>query len=181
MAWQRHPGILRALRGAIRVYSTPGRGTTFYVLFPAGARAAVRPQPKRVPKPRRGSGTILVIDDEDVVRQSTRGVLEKNGFQVLIAEDGQAGVDVFRQQSGRISLVILDLTMPVMGGEEAFDRLRAIQPDIPVLLISGYDQTEAVARTAGKPFAGFLRKPFEMYQLTEAVAAALGLEPETEK
>ena len=88
----------------------------------------------------------------------------------------KTGVDLFKEQSGRISLVILDLTMPVMGGEEAFDLLRAIRPDVPILLASGYDETNAVARTAGKNFAGFLQKPFDVNRLTKAVASALGLE-----
>ena len=78
-----------------------------------------------------------------------------------MAENGQAGVDLFRTQSGRISLVILDLTMPVMGGAEAFDLLRAIQPNIPILLTSGYDETDAVARTADR-LRRFLQKPFDV-------------------
>jgi PAS domain S-box-containing protein len=171
-------GILRALRGAIRVYSTPGHGTTFYVLFPAVAPEVSPKQVERAPKVRRGSGTILVIDDEDVTRQAARAALQKTGFEVLLAENGQAGVDLFREQSGRISLVILDLTMPVMGGEQAFDLLRAIQPKVPILLASGYDETDAVARTADKDFAGFLQKPFDVNRLTEAVASALELEEE---
>ena len=170
-------GILRALLGAIRVYSTPGHGTTFYVLFPAVAPPANPKQPTRAPKPRRGSGTILVIDDEDVIRQAARAALEKSGFEVLLAGNGQAGVDLFKEQSGRISLVILDLTMPVMGGEQAFDLLRAVRPDVPILLTSGYDETDAVART-NREFAGFLQKPFDMNRLTEAVASALGLKNE---
>jgi CheY-like chemotaxis protein len=171
-------GILGALRGAIRVYSTPGHGTTFYILFPAAAPGAGPRQDKRVPKPQRGSGTILVIDDESVVRQAARTVLEKSGFEILVAENGQEGVDLFRKQSDRISLIILDLTMPVMRGEPAFDLLRAIRPDVPILLASGYDETDAAARTADKHFAGFLQKPFDVNRLTEAVASALGLQEE---
>ena len=168
-------GILRTLRGAIRVYSTPGHGTTFYVLFPALAESTASRQAKRMSEPRRGSGTILVIDDEEVIRQAAKAALEKNGFEVLLAENGQAGLNLFRAQGGRISLVILDLTMPVMGGAEAFDLLRAIQPNVPILLTSGYDETDAVAGTADKDFAGFLQKPFDVNRLTEAVGSVLGL------
>ena len=171
-------GILRTLRGAIRVYSTPGHGTTFYVLFPAVTRPASPGPAKPVSKPRRGSGTIMVIDDEDEVRQGMRAVLEKSGFEVLAAENGQSGVDLFREQSRRISLVILDLTMPVMGGEQTFDLLRAIRRDVPILLASGYDESDAVARIAGKDFAGFLQKPFDIPRLIEAVASAMGMEEE---
>jgi len=171
-------GILRALRGAIRVYSTLGHGTTFYALLPAVELAVSPKQAKRRPRPRCGSGTILVIDDEEVIRQATRAALERSGFVVLLAENGQAGVDLFRREAGRISLVILDLTMPVMGGEEAFDLLRAIQPKVPILLASGYDEANTLMRTAGKDFAGFLQKPFDVSRLTEAVASALGLKEE---
>lgn len=169
-------GILRALRGAIRVYSTPGHGTSFYVLFPAVAGEVSPKQAKPTLKPRHGSGTILVIDDEYVIRQAVRATLTRIGFDVMLAENGHTGVDLFKEQSGRISLVILDLTMPIMGGEQAFDLLRAIRPDVPILLASGYDETDAVARTANKDFAGFLQKPLDVNRLTEAVASVLGLE-----
>jgi len=100
-------------------------------------------------------------------------VLNKNGFEVLLAENGQAGLDLFREQSERICLVILYLTMPVMGGEQVFDLLRAIRPDVRILLASGYSETDAAARTADRGFAGFLKKPFSVNALTEAVASAL--------
>jgi len=171
-------GILRTLRGAIRVYSAPGHGTTFYVLLPAVAPPAGPKRAKRVSKSRRGSGTVLLIDDEDEIRQGARAVLEMSGFEVLSAENGQAGVDLFRQHSSRVSLVILDLTMPVMGGEQAFDLLRAIRPGVPILLASGYDESDAIARIAHKDFAGFLQKPFDVGRLIEAVSSAIGMEPE---
>ena len=93
-----------------------------------------------------------------------------------MAENGRVGVDLFKEHSGRISLVILDLTMPVMGGEQAFDLLRAVRPDVPILLTSGYDESDAIARTATKDFAGFLQKPFDVNRLIEAVGSGLGLE-----
>ncbi len=169
-------GILRALRGAIRVYSTPGQGTTFYVLFPAVARE-LSPKPSAPTlKLRHGTRTILVIDDDELIRQAARAALAKSGFEVMLAENGRVGVDLFKEHSGRISLVILDLTMPVMGGEQAFDLLRAVRPDVPILLTSGYDESDAVARTATKDFAGFLQKPFDVNRLLEAVDSGLGLE-----
>ena len=84
-------------------------------------------------------------------------------------------MNIFKEQSRFISLVILDLTMPVMGGEQAFDLLRATRPDVPVLLASGYDESDTLARIADKDFAGFLQKPFEVDRLIEAVASALGM------
>ena len=167
-------GIVKAARGAIRVHSTPGHGTSFYILFPAAIpKRAVRPAEPR-PKPVHGSGTVLLIDDESVVHEAASAMLEKSGFEVLIAESGQAGADLLRAQGRRVSLVILDLTMPLVGGEQAFDLLRAIRPDVPILLASGYDETEAAARAAGRQFAGFIHKPFDMDRLLAAVSSALG-------
>jgi len=126
----------------------------------------------------RASGTVLVIDDESIVRQVARAMLERHGFEVLVAENGQAGVDVFRSHSDRISLIVLDLTMPVMGGEQAFDLLRAIRADVPIVLSSGYSEIEAAGRFAGKDFAGFIQKPYDVNRLIETVGSALGLETE---
>ena len=171
-------GIVKALHGAIRVYSTPGHGTLFHILFPAATSARAVSPPRRPRKRMRGSGTVLVIDDESIVREVARAVLERHGFEVLVAENGQAGVDLFRSHSDRISLIVLDLTMPVMGGEQAFDLLRAIRADVPVVLSSGYSEIEAAGRFAGKDFAGFIQKPYDVNRLIETVGSALGLETE---
>ncbi len=103
-------------------------------------------------------------------------MLQKLGFGVLLADNGQSGVDVFRDRGERISLVILDLMMPVMGGEQAFDSMRAIRKDVPIVLVSGYNEAEAAARTAGREFIGFLQKPFTVNRLSEVVASALAQE-----
>ena len=166
-------GILKALRGAIRVYSTPGKGTTFYLLIPAVSPAPHPKQAKPEAKELHGRGTVLVIDDEETVRQTAGAILRKGGFEVLEAGDGLSGVNLLRERKGRISLVILDLTMPRMSGEQAFDHLRSIRADVPIVLASGYSETEAVARTAGRDFAGFLQKPFTVDRLIETVASAL--------
>ncbi len=169
-------GIVKTNRGAIRVYSTPGHGTSFYILFPAAtpkrALGTATPGPKLV----RRSGTVLLIDDESVVHEAARAMLEKSGFEVLSAENSQQGVDLLRAEGQRISLVILDLTMPLIGGEQAFDLLRTIRPDVPILLASGFDEAEAVARTAGMSFAGFIHKPFDVDRFLEAVNFAMGPE-----
>ncbi|HXN47720.1 MAG TPA: chemotaxis protein CheB [Bryobacteraceae bacterium] len=166
-------GIVKANHGAIRVYSTPGRGTSFYILFPAAKnKPAARPA-EPAPKPSRGSGTILVIDDESVVHEAARPMLEKSGFQVLVAESGQAAADLLQAEAGRVSLVILDLTMPGVSAEQAFDLLRGISPRVPILLASGYDEAEASARSGGRLFAGFIHKPFDLDRLLDAVNSAL--------
>jgi PAS domain S-box-containing protein len=165
-------GIVRGHRGALRVYSTPGQGSTFKVLFPAAA--GVRPQePARESRDLRGTETILVVDDEDIVRQTARNALERYGYTVRSARDGAEAVDIFAREIGRIDLVLLDLTMPVMAGEEALRNLRALAPGVKVLLSSGFNEVEAVRRFIGKGLAGFIQKPYAATDLAQRIRQAL--------
>ncbi|MGH7271832.1 MAG: response regulator, partial [Polyangiaceae bacterium] len=165
-------GIVRSHRGAIRVYSTVGGGTTFKVLFPASAKAAHAVQ-KGDLDDFRGTGLVLVIDDDAGVRRSVGRLLEFFGFDVIEAPDGRAGVAAFEQHVSTLRLVILDMTMPVMNGEETFRELRRIRSDVPVVLSSGYNEIEATRRFVAKGLAGFLQKPFALKDLARCVAAAL--------
>lgn len=163
-------GIVRGHRGAIHVKSEPGEGTRFTVLLPVSPGRTAKPeQPRSGARP--SSGTVLVVDDEPLVRSSARMALERYGYLVLTAENGQRGVDLFEQYASDIVAVVLDLTMPVVSGEEALRRLRSIQSDIPVILSSGYNEDEAVRRFEGLGLAGFLQKPYTAARLVEAVQA----------
>ncbi|HUO28248.1 MAG TPA: PAS domain S-box protein [Bryobacteraceae bacterium] len=166
-------GIVRGHKGAIRVSSAPGRGTTFQVLLPASTRLATRLPSPAANKDLRGSGTILVADDEPIVRRAAKAALEKQGYFVLLASDGRAAVDLLRTHRGGIRLVLLDLTMPVLGGEEALRALRAVQPDVKIVLSSGFNEAEAIQRFADERFSGFLQKPYSAAQLAEKVKAVL--------
>ncbi len=169
-------GIIRAHRGALQLESVPGRGTTFRVQFPAAAGKqpeAGESEPARVKLT--GSGTILVIDDEEVVRKTTLLALQWLGYRVLTAENGQAGVSLFENASGEISLIILDLTMPVMDGDVALGHLKRIDPSVKVLLSSGFSMAEAAKRFEGRGLAGFLQKPYTANRLAEQVRAVLGM------
>jgi two-component system cell cycle sensor histidine kinase/response regulator CckA len=153
-------GIVRGHKGAIKVYSTPGKGTTFKVLFPA--TDAPKPAAKasmQTAQPQDGA-TILVVDDEQIVRRTAKMMLERHGHTVIVAENGKEGLDLYRVLGEKIGLVLLDMTMPVMGGEETFRELKAISPDVRVILSSGYNEVEAVRRFAGKGLAGFVQKPY---------------------
>jgi len=165
-------GIVRSHKGALKVYSRPGQGTTFKVLFPATAR---RPELHPAPPPAdlTGRGTVLIVDDEEIVRRTAAHALQRYGYTTLAAEDGARAVEFFRARSGGIALVLLDLTMPVMGGEDALRELQRIDPAVKVLLTSGYNEVEAVQRFAGKGLAGFIQKPYTSADLARKVKEVL--------
>jgi len=119
-----------------------------------------------------GSGTILIVDDEEVVRRTARHTLERYGYRTLLAEDGRQAVEAYRQEPG-ICLVLLDLTMPVMAGEETLRQLQMVDAGVRVLLTSGYNEIEAMQRFAGKGLAGFIQKPYTAAGLVERVKEAM--------
>jgi PAS domain S-box-containing protein len=167
-------GIIRAHKGAIRVDSAAGRGSAFRVLFPAAPREAKRP-PADIPKAHGagGTGTILVVDDEAMVRNMARATLEHYGYRVVEAENGETAVGIFREGSGAIDAVILDLTMPAMSGEATLNHLKRIDPAVPVVLSSGFSEAEATRRFHGEDLAGFLQKPYTAVALAERVKLVL--------
>jgi len=165
-------GIVRAHQGAIKVYSKPEQGTTLKVLLPASANP-VSAAPRAVTGNLGGTGTILVVDDEDLVRQTARLTLQRYGYQVMLASNGAEALECYRGQPDAIALVLLDLTMPVMNGEETLTHLQVLDPGVRVLLTSGYNEVEAVQRFAGKGLAGFIQKPYTASALAEKVKALI--------
>ena len=124
-------------------------------------------------------GTVLVADDEQAVLGLIRRVLETLGLCVLTANDGQHSVEVFRDHADEIMAVLLDWAMPTMSGIDAFDAIRRIRPDVPVLILSGYSEDETNARLFGKPLAGFIPKPFSPRSLADKLRAILPREAAT--
>lgn len=167
-------GIVRGHGGAVRVRSTLGEGTTFRVYFPIGEGLAEAAGPAAPAASEgqawHGEGQVLVVDDEEGIRDFVQHTLDRAGFTVLQAGDGLAGLDAFREHQDNLRLVLLDLAMPRMGGEEALREMRALRSDIPILLWSGYGERENPGTTAFP----FLRKPFSARELLEKVRAALG-------
>ncbi len=173
-------GIVRGHKGTLKVYSQLGQGSTFKVLLPVTEKQA-GVQPKRPSaEALAGEATVLVIDDEQVVRQTAKAMLERYGYTVLVAENGKEGIDLFRIVLDKVEVVILDMTMPVMSGEETLRNLRVIKPDVKVLLSSGYNESEAIRRFTGKGLVGFIQKPYSALHLAETVRAALHA-PQTAK
>ena len=166
-------GIVRGHKGALRVYSTPGAGSSFKVLFPVSRSQAPKRAAERAVMDLQGSGTILVIDDEEPIRQIARSTLTRYGYAVLTAENGPQGIELLREHASEVSLVLLDMTMPLLSGEETLHQLRAISPSVPIVLCSGYHEVEFEQRFAGQGAAGFIQKPFTAAYLAGRVKMAL--------
>ncbi len=172
-------GIVRGHKGAMKVYSELGRGTTFKLLFPAAAGASET----AVSRPAgsldwQGQGTVLVVDDEETMRSTVARMMRIIGLDPVLVPDGREAVEVFRAQPERFALVLLDLTMPHMDGEQTFAELRRLRPDVRVVLMSGFNAQEALLRFPGKGLASFLQKPFTIAALSATMKEVIeGAEP----
>lgn len=172
-------GIVRSHRGALRVESAPGEGSVFSLYFPVAGQtspsaddpAASQDSPER--RGRGGRAVVLVADDEQIVRDLVRQMLEVSGYTVIVVNDGVAAVEAVRERDGEIDVALLDLTMPRMGGDEALRGIRRLAPDLPVILTSGYAEQDAVHRFQGEARVGFIQKPFGRDTLLAKIGAAL--------
>jgi PAS domain S-box-containing protein len=166
-------GIVRRHRGTLRVESELGRGTTFRVLFPASATTATHLESSGNVPPWRGTGTILLVDDEEAVRNVTGRILERCGFVVLRAGDGREALEIYRVHAPEVVCVLLDLAMPRMDGEETFKELRRIKSDVRVVLASGYSDQEISQRFQNMGLAGFIEKPYRVETLATKLREVL--------
>jgi CheY-like chemotaxis protein len=161
-------GIINSHRGALKVYSEINRGTTFKILLPASGREAfLTPEKLNITDNWQGHGAVLIVDDEDTIREVAAIMLEDMGFETLSAPDGQEAVAIYRQHQSEISCVLLDMTMPKMDGAKCFSQLRKINPGVQVILSSGYTELDATPDFIGKGLAGFIQKPYTPEALQE--------------
>ena len=158
-------GIIRGHKGGIRVESEPGNGSLFQLFFPVIADPQPTHSRAEAGSTQQTKGTILIADDEPIIRAATSEMFQNLGFRVLEAADGLEAIEFFRSHSKEISAVLLDLTMPRLDGREALREILNIRPDAKVILCSGYHEQEALQGTEARRVAGFLPKPYRMREL----------------
>jgi len=165
-------GIIKGHGGIIHVYSEKGHGTTFTIYLPASDKEAadgIAVAPDMMP----GQETILLVDDEKMIREVTAEILEDLGYKVLMAGSGEEAVEIYRTRGERIHLVLMDMIMPGLGGGEAFDRIKAVNPDVKVILSSGYSLEGRAQGIMGRGVKAFLQKPFRFADLSQKIREVL--------
>jgi len=156
--------------GAIYVSSEPGKGTTFKMYLPLSSQAAV--EAKSDDEVVMGSGRILVVDDEEIIRITTKAALEALNYEVITAEDGVEAVEIFRREHETIDLVFLDMIMPKINGRETFEKIKSIDKNARVIMSSGFSRDEDMDDLKQKGLSGFIRKPYRRAEISRVVATA---------
>lgn len=156
-------GIVRGHRGAVKLYSEPGVGTTFRVLFPVsqGQGGSRTEDVMKAEQPWTGEGLVLVVDDEEYVRLLAKTILEEAGFTVKMAANGREGIELYQENAGEVLAVLLDMTMPIMNGAETFQELKKLDPGARVIVSSGHSEQDTLRQFAGAGVSGFVQKPYQ--------------------
>lgn len=169
-------GIVRNHGGFIRVLSREGQGTSFHIFLPASDKEVNRKKRRHSPL-ERGSETVLLVDDEGTITDIGEEMLQTLGYKAIIAHNGREAVDLYREHMDRVDLVILDMIMPEMSGGETYDILKQIDPDIKVLLSSGYSIDGEASEILERGCTGFIQKPFTVNDLSQKIRGILGAGP----
>ena len=167
-------GIIKHHSGIINLYSEKGHGTTFNIYLPVSTSSAGRiAMVADDNKVKKGVGTILIVDDEDMIIDVGSGMLESFGYKVLKAKSGKEALELYKDKGDTIDLVLLDMIMPGLGGSETFDGLKKINPGIKVILSSGYSSNEKTEGILRRGCNGFIQKPFNMKILSQKISKVL--------
>ena len=167
-------GIVKQSGGYIWVYSEPGVGTTFKIYLPQVNQSGQQAQPAIEPlAPHKGEGTILLVEDEDMVRRLAKDILVKSGYEVLEASSGKEALSVSERHDGPIHLMVTDVVMPKMSGRELAERIKTSRPEMHVLYMSGYTDDAIVHHGVLDPGIAFLEKPFTPETLARKVQEAM--------
>ena len=169
-------GIVRNHHGAVTVESQVDAGTTIHVYLPAAA-APLRERHRPIEHVERGRETVLVVDDEAIIRDLLSRILEELGYRAIIVSTGEEAIEVFRARHGEIDCVILDMVLPNMNGDEVFAEMRQIRPDVRVILCTGYSIKPAIEEMVKQGVAGVIRKPFQIEELSASIRSVLDRSP----
>ncbi|WP_226373850.1 PAS domain S-box protein [Citrifermentans bemidjiense] len=166
-------GIVRGHKGVIKVYSEPDTGSSFKILLPATEAAVLPTAAVNMADGWRGSGSVLLVDDEESVRDVASAMLHELGFEVISAADGRQALELYRRHGEGITVVLMDLNMPNLSGEEAFHELRKMDAEVRVILSSGFSEQEVTRKFLGKGLEGFVQKPYTLAALRAVMSQAL--------
>ncbi|MBI3395534.1 MAG: response regulator [Spirochaetia bacterium] len=167
-------GIMESHGGRVTVDSEPGKGSAFHCYFPVPDEApAAAQQQMTMNQPTGGTETILVVEDEPMMRDAVRELLESTGYTVLTADDGEQALSLYQENLGRISMVISDLGLPKMGGEELFKRLKILDPSVLLIIASGFIEPGVKSTLGAGGVQGFIQKPYDLDELLNAIEDVL--------
>ena len=165
-------GIIKNHSGFINVYSEKGLGTTFNIYLPASEKEAIEEE-KPAGDTLRGTETVLFVDDEDMIIEVAEGLFEQLGYRVLTAKNGKEAIEIYEENKEHIDIVLLDMIMPDMSGSDTYDKMKKIDPDIKVLLSSGYSINGQATEIMDRGCNGFIQKPFKMKELSQKLRGIL--------
>jgi len=161
--------IVHQFNGFIEVYSEPGIGSTFNVYLPILLNSETVSQKRKKTILPKGEGLILIVDDEDLVRATAGSILKKCGYTIITAKDGVDGIEIYAQHHQKITAVLMDLVMPKKSGEKAYIEMKKINPEVRVLLSSGFRQDERVNIAMNDGINGFIQKPYTLEKLAQSI------------